>query len=278
MKFLRDKPLIGAFVVLILYIIFLAIPVFLVIPFIFQFYDFNYISSLFLNFALIFGFLLLFLLVIIPYVLRLPLQFKHYSGFLENVGILKLKPRKNILVITLAGILLYFIFALIGSLLLGQKSFDFLVLFQPPTRERNGLFSFVRQLRPGICEELAFRGIILPLLLTKYSEKTAVTINGFLFGIMHFINLLQGAALFSTIFQVIYATVFGITFAIIFKRTKSLIPPIIIHYLINIFSNVFYQATGTFTDIFVSIFLVGIMIPSMIMILLAKRLKINKHD
>jgi membrane protease YdiL (CAAX protease family) len=57
---------------------------------------------------------------------------------------------------------------------------------------------------PGIWEEIAFRGVILTLLLKKYSEKKSIIINGLLFGGVHFINIIQGADVVSTIIQMVY--------------------------------------------------------------------------
>ncbi|MGV9172025.1 MAG: type II CAAX prenyl endopeptidase Rce1 family protein [Promethearchaeia archaeon] len=272
MKSLRERPLIGAVVILLQYIIFLAIPVFLIFPIIFQLYDFNLITSLWIDFSFIIGFLLLLLLVIIPYGFHLPMEFDKYTDYLKAVGLSKIKPFSKILFTTLVFSLTFFGFAFIGSIMLGQTAFNFIGLFQTPTTKKYGYFTFIRQLRPAICEELAFRGIILTLLLNNYSENEAISINAMLFGVMHVINLFQGADLFSTLFQVVYATIFGIVFALIFKKTKSLVPPITIHYFINIFSNVFYQASGTFIEMLFSILLIGILIPSIISIFAVNKL------
>jgi membrane protease YdiL (CAAX protease family) len=122
-------------------------------------------------------------------------------------------------------------------------------------------------LRPGIWEEVAFRGVIFALLMRKYSEKKTIIINGVLFGLFHLLNLINlffywGAEgsfilgfVFSTLFQVVYATIVGILLAYIFSKTRSLITVILIHYIIDAFiaflTFVFYPSGPSMSDLII---------------------------
>jgi membrane protease YdiL (CAAX protease family) len=108
-------------------------------------------------------------------------------------------------------------------------------------------------LKPGIWEEVAFRGIILVLLLKKYSKKASIIVNGILFGLFHAVNILVGIlnALIFEIepepslngfliiesFRILYTTFFGIFLAYLFIKTNSLIPCILTHYLVDAFAS-----------------------------------------
>ena len=97
-----------------------------------------------------------------------------------------------------------------------------------------------RALIPGIWEEVAFRGVVLVLLLKRYSKKASLIINSVLFGFFHLINLanIWGAVepvivLINVAFQIVYATAAGFVFAYLFLKTESLVPSILAHYLLD---------------------------------------------
>ncbi len=86
---------------------------------------------------------------------------------------------------------------------------------------------------PGIWEEIAFRGVILTLLMKKYSKRKSIIIDGILFGSAHLVNFFRGADLISTLVQMVFATTIGFAFAYMYIKTECLIPGIIAHYLID---------------------------------------------
>ncbi|MFX1470747.1 MAG: lysostaphin resistance A-like protein, partial [Promethearchaeota archaeon] len=128
---------------------------------------------------------------------------------------------------------------------------------------------FVFAFLPGIWEEIAFRGVILNLQLQKYNKYTVVFLNGILFGLYHFVNMLLGQEFFPTLFQIFYASFMGFSFAYMYIKTKSLLPSIILHYLLDsvglLFQTVVFK-NGVYEGLFI-IFGISI-IPAILMILL----------
>jgi membrane protease YdiL (CAAX protease family) len=109
------------------------------------------------------------------------------------------------------------------------------------------VFSFSRDLHPdsssllfsiaGALEEVAFRGIILTVFLNRYSEWKSIIFSSLGFGLMHLLNLTNGADLVVVLGQVAWAFIIGLFYGYIFVRTRSLLPPMIVHYLGNAFIN-----------------------------------------
>ena len=73
-----------------------------------------------------------------------------------------------------------------------------------------------------ICEELIFRGIVFEKFTTIYSIKTAIILNGILFGIYH-MNLLQGI---NTFFM-------GMVLAYVYYYRRNITDAILIHMVNN---------------------------------------------
>ena len=174
--------------------------------------------------------------------MKLPSKTNSFSEYLKKIGILKFKPLgKNILL----GVFLFIILASIAFFsgnLFGKFIFTPEILFGTPNSTLPGLLSsgwfiWILMLRPGIWEEVAFRGVNVSLLSKKQSQLTAVFTGGVIFGVAHAFNaistLISGGNPIFTIFQVIYTSLIGFSLGYAFMRTKSLIPCIIFHYLID---------------------------------------------
>ena len=84
----------------------------------------------------------------------------------------------------------------------------------------------------GITEELTFRGMILPGILTHFNGHrgmwAAVLLSSVLFGLVHMVNLAR-QTLGATALQGTNAFVLGLVLAAIYLRTGSLIFPMIFH-------------------------------------------------
>lgn len=152
-------------------------------------------------------------------------------GYVRVSGIFNIIPKP----VTLLIIPLYFV--LLGPLqyyLLGYEfqniaSIDVLILF-------------VAMITVGLSEELIFRGFVLPHLIkgttSDQSLLSPIILGSLLFGVLHFLNLLNPDSYFPLILsQVIYATMFGAAFGIILLRTGSLLPLGFLHGIINFSSN-----------------------------------------
>ena len=84
----------------------------------------------------------------------------------------------------------------------------------------------------GFIEEVIFRGFLYKMMAND-NKRLAIIVSSLTFGIGHIINLLNGAAVVTTLIQVCYAIVVGFLFVIIFEYGKSLWPCIITHSLTN---------------------------------------------
>ena len=146
---------------------------------------------------------------------------------------------KNILYALLCVSIFCFGF-FIASLLTGEYIFEISrILGLPDNQENMKTFVFVFNLVPGIFEEIAYRGVILVLLLRKYSEKASIIISGIMFGISHFILVLIYGFSWNTLSQVITGILIGAFFAYLALKSGTLLITIVIHYLYNALSILF---------------------------------------
>jgi len=88
---------------------------------------------------------------------------------------------------------------------------------------------------PSAFEEAAFRGIVLTVFLNKYSEHKSIGFSSLSFGLMHVLNLANGAGFIWVMGQIVWAFIIGLFYGYIFVKTRSLLPPMIVHYLGNVF-------------------------------------------
>lgn len=88
----------------------------------------------------------------------------------------------------------------------------------------------------GFAEEVFLRGIVLNLLVDRFSKTRkgvmgAVLISSISFGLAHFVNLLAGVGLESVCVQVIQASILGVILAAIYLRSNNIWITIILHAL-----------------------------------------------
>jgi len=86
----------------------------------------------------------------------------------------------------------------------------------------------------GLFEELAFRGVLLPFLLEKRRKTKAEVLwtvvgSSAVFGLIHLINLFEGASVGSTLLQVGYSFLIGGMCAIVLMKTGNLLYCIVLH-------------------------------------------------
>ncbi len=242
---LRENPLLGILVLTLFYMGFMFLPAFLEI-FLFMTFpsilNLSFIVLLFIEFFLIFGFLGLLWLVIVPHGLKLPKKTISFKEYLEVIHFSTVKPLKRNVSIGIGSFLIFAIIVFIGANILGEYIFEPNILFGSPDPTVPGIFGlgwflFIYMLIPGIWEEIAFRGVMIPMLSKKYSQKKTIIVSSVVFGLVHGFNiitlLLIGANPIGVLFQVIYAAFLGISFAYMYLKTESLLPGIILHYLID---------------------------------------------
>jgi membrane protease YdiL (CAAX protease family) len=176
----------------------------------------------------------------ILWMLLLPIALYLMKGisFRNFVGFLSLLPDR----ITMRNILLGLIVSLsiaicvaFTAILLGVYTSNFSLLVSSNYENGLGWFVFIFALIPGIWEEIAFRGIILSFLLSKYSVRKAAIFDGILFSVFHIFNyLILGQDLDSVLLQSIAAIFVGVSLSFLVIKTNSLLPAILIHYSIDV--------------------------------------------
>ncbi len=278
--YLRNHPIIGGLIIVIFFNAFLNFGSFSEILFFPWLPSLPYIGILFLEFILIEIFLIFLFLYIIPIGMKLPSKINTLLEYFKKIGISKLKPvGKNILL----GVCLFVIYAIIaffGGILFGNFIFMPELLFGTPNPTLPGLLSFgwfiwIFMLRPGIWEEVAFRGVNVTLLSKKYGQLITVVVSGILFGLAHSFNaidvLIAGDDPITIIFQVIYTSCVGFSLGYAFLKTKSLIPCIIYHYLFDTVGSLIinFNILIPFVSYLYLIFFIGV-IPSIVNIYFVK--------
>lgn len=83
---------------------------------------------------------------------------------------------------------------------------------------------------PAVCEELLFRGVLLPALLTRQRASTAVLLSAGLFAALHVAPTADGGV---TLYQVPQALLVGLALGVLRLRSGSLLPGILAHTLYN---------------------------------------------
>ena len=174
----------------------------------------------------------------VPLILRLPKGKRSFKQYLEDIGLSRLQPFVRLVVLglssyvilALAQISASFVYRIMEGLPLNgsfvRQVFD--LSGDLPPRSLSQHISF-----PTIFEEAVFRGIVLTVFLSKYSERKSILFSSLGFGLMHVLNLLNGANLVWIMGQVVWAFLMGLFYGYAFVRTRSLLPVMIVHYLGN---------------------------------------------
>ena len=272
--FLREHVNVGILVLLVLYFIWGYIFFPIVLPLSILSSNLSFTSRIFINFLINFGSIALLWLVVAPIGLKLPKK-ESFKDFTHTIGLGRNKSNKRNILLAL-GLTYVFLLSLIYyTFFLGKLNFYNWFIENPnpslPFPLSLGWFVFIFMLIPGIWEEIAFRGVILNLQLKKYSNTTAVILNGVIFGLFHLTNLVGGADLYGTLLQVIYASCLGVALAYLYLKTRNLLPCIIIHYSIDSIGQIFLMGTflNNINASLFAIFGVGVF-PMLLIILLIK--------
>lgn len=184
---------------------------------------------------------LLTLFIIVPYVIRLPKGKRTFIQYLDDIRLNKIQPLGRLLLLAVSCFLILAFCQVAGSLVFRLSrgltiTWEFIRLSvldfsgDLPPRSPSLLVSF-----PSIFEEVAFRGVILTLFLSRYSEWKSILISAVAFGGMHVFNLVSGRELAWVLGQIVWASILGIFYGYLVIRTGSLLPAMIVHYLGNVF-------------------------------------------
>jgi membrane protease YdiL (CAAX protease family) len=215
--------------------------------------------------------------------MKLPYKTRSFKDYTESIQLTPSKPIIRNVLVGVGSFIIFSIVVLTGAITLGQYVFDPEILFGNPTPTGGfagfGWFLFIYMLIPGIWEEVAYRGVLIPMLLKKYNIKISIVISSVIFGFAHSFNiityLLIGldplTALFAVSIQIIYTTLLGLALGYMFTKTGSILPSIILHYLVDSVAQIFYNTiiTNVFLEIIFLICFLGL-IPAALIILILK--------
>lgn len=107
----------------------------------------------------------------------------------------------------------------------------------------------------GVFEELMTRGVLLVGLRRRLSETWVWALSCVLFGLLHFVNVLAGAPVATTVVQVVFAASFGSTLYLARRLTGNLLAPVLLHAFWD-FGAIAVSASGPGS---VDFFLVGLL-------------------
>jgi len=180
------------------------------------------------------------LFVLVPFVLRLPGGTRSFRAYVDAIRLSKVQP---VLQLLLLGLSCYLILALCqasgvlvyratqGQPITGAFVRSILNLSGDlPPRSSSWLVSL-----PSALEEVAFRGVILSLFLTRYPKPASLVIAALSFGVVHLGNLASGRELAWVLGQVLWASILGLFYGVVVLKSGSLWPAMLVHYLSNLF-------------------------------------------
>jgi membrane protease YdiL (CAAX protease family) len=174
--------------------------------------------------------------IIAPLILHLPKGKRTYRQYLRDIG---LSGEQPVIKLVLLGVSCYFFIAF------SQASASIIYRFfegEPITlsciqevikitEDASSLLATI----PSMFEEVVFRGIILTVFLSKYSERDSIIFSSIGFSLMHFLNLAMGREFIWVMGQLIWSFIIGLFYGYVFIKTRSLLPSMIVHYLSNAF-------------------------------------------
>lgn len=129
--------------------------------------------------------------------------------------------------------LIYPIFWVLGDMVRAED-----INLQPLSVIAAAVFIFIMV---GIVEEIEHRGILLNVIGDYFGYKNAgsvwktVILSGFLFGVFHFSNILDGRSFLSVLGQVIQCTGLGIIYSAAYMRSRNLYSLMFLHAVRDIF-------------------------------------------
>ena len=207
-------------------------------------------------FFVIFTLLGLFWFLLVPLVFKIPQKYESLKHFFRDIKFSKVKPLFLTLGLGLITAAITIGCVTLSSTIATINGGDFTVNAKQYFQESGYLIYY--SLIPGFWEEVAFRGVILVLLLKVYSRTKAIIIDGLIFGFFHLVNMMVlGVYTLETIapvlFQVLFASALGMFFAYMYVKTNSLLPVIICHYLIDAVITMFIPEAVPNSYIFLTI-------------------------
>jgi membrane protease YdiL (CAAX protease family) len=175
-----------------------------------------------------------------PFVLRLPKGKRTFWQYLDDIGLSRMQPFFRLVLLGLSCYIILALSQVAASSV--YRIFEGLPIDRTFIRQ---VFDLTKNLPPdspslvlsipSIFEEMVFRGIVLTVFLSKYSECKSIIFSSIGFGLWHLPALAAGGEPVWFLGQVVWASIIGLFYGYVFVRTRSLLPPMIVHYLGNLF-------------------------------------------
>lgn len=176
----------------------------------------------------------------VPFLLRLPNGRRSFRGYLDEIRLTRVRPLVPLLLLTLSCDVILILCQGAGSIVY-QLAHGSGVTLQSVGR----VFDLSAALPPrsmllfaqlfSSLEEVLFRGVLLTMLLRKYSARSAIVYSAAAFGLMHLPSVVMGTPVVFVLGQVAWAFLFGLFYGYIFVKSGSLLPSMVIHWLSNVF-------------------------------------------
>ena len=173
---------------------------------------------------------------IAPFILKIPNGQRSLREYLDDIKITRYRPVGQILIVSIASILLLLGGLFVAGIFYGNFVLDLSIIFMEESP-----FVLIA-INAGLWEEIMWRGIVLTLFLKKYSVRISIAINTVLFALSHLINLFAGQNILIMIGQLIFVLIATPFLAMISIKTQSLLPGILIHYSVDAFGILFYAS------------------------------------
>jgi membrane protease YdiL (CAAX protease family) len=180
------------------------------------------------------------LFVLVPFALRLPAGKQSYQTYLDSIRLSRVRPFFQLLLLALSCYLIQ-VLCQVGGVLVYRASqglpvtwISMRVTFDFANLVPSDSWSWLNPL-PSIFEEVAFRGVVLSLFLSRYSKPQAILFSALGFGAMHLLNLASDQAPVWVFGQFVWSTIFGLFYGVLVLKANSLWPAMLIHYLGNLF-------------------------------------------
>jgi len=175
--------------------------------------------------------------LIIPALLHLSFRRPHLKEYLRGIMPTKGDSLNRTILAGIISAFCYFIICIFIGTALGTLVIDFNIIIDLETGI--GWIVFLYAIVPAIWEELAFRGAIMNIMRTKYSDTMAILVSSVLFGLFHTIAFALRGDYSMAIFGFIMSTLFGLSWGYTNIKCDSLLPGVTAHYVIDAFGYAF---------------------------------------
>jgi len=178
--------------------------------------------------------------LVAPFVLGLPSGSRTVRAYLDDIRLTKVRPVSRLLALTVPCVFILIACQGTGSVVYRlaegnavtpdflRRVFDLGAVVPP-----RSMLLFAQMF--SALEEVAFRGVLLTMLLRKYSQPRAIAYSAAAFGLMHLPTVFTGEPVVFVLGQVVWAFLFGLFYGYIFVKSGSLLPSMVIHWLSNVF-------------------------------------------